>query len=284
MSDRLTYKNIYVDSAYRLPESNSTSDFIIELDQNFELPPRTKMFVTECSFSTPFYTTEKGFYERFYIMLYNSSNVLLRSTAVDVSGEIYYANQLSFKIQSELNTAFNDIVPDLFLTVYGQSERKMELKLNDPLTYKIKIPTDEELETYVNGEWNRGQFEYDNLRPKSINYLLSNYIAYDPASSWLSGYFNLVPFQNIYINCPQLSDYTYSAPNNFSSSVIKKVQINQQLGGVITDFTAPIYADFIDVGGKNIKRLHFRITTSRNELIDFHGVPISFSILFQLDN
>ena len=85
------------------------------------------MFVTECSFSTPFYTTEKGFYERFYIMLYNSSNVLLRSTAVDVSGEIYYANQLSYKIQTELNTAFNDIVPDLFLTVYGQANAKWNL-------------------------------------------------------------------------------------------------------------------------------------------------------------
>ena len=78
-------------------------------------------------------------------------------------------------------------------------ERKMELKLNDPLNYKIKIPTDEELETYVNDKWNRGQFEYDNLRPKAINDLLSNYIAYEPATSWLSGYFNLVPFQNIYI-------------------------------------------------------------------------------------
>ena len=160
----------------------------------------------------------------------------------------------------------------------------MELKLNDPLNYKIKIPTDEELETYANGEWNRGQFEYDNLRPKAINYLLSNYIAYEPATSWLSGYFNLVPFANIYINCPQLSDYKYSAPNNFSSSVIKKNQINQQLGGVISDFQTPSYADFIDVGGKNIKRLHFRITTSRNELIDFHGVPVQFSLLFQLDN
>ena len=63
--------------------------------------------------STPFFTTEKGFYERFYIM-YNSSNVLLRSTAVDISSEIYYANQLSFKMQSELNTAFKDIAPDLF--------------------------------------------------------------------------------------------------------------------------------------------------------------------------
>ena len=261
MSDRLTYSKVYVDSAYRLSESNSTSDFIIELDQNFEIPPRTNMFVTECSFSTPFYTTEKGFYDIFYIVLYSSSNVLLRSTAVYVSGEICYANQLSFKIQSELNAAFNDIAPDLFLTVYGKSERNMELKLKDPLNYKIKIPTDEELLSYVNDKWDRGQFEYDNLRPKAINYLLSNYIAYEPATSWLSGYFNLVPFQNIYIyiyiNCPQVSDYKYSAPNNFSSSVIKQVQFNQQLGGVITDFTAPIYADFIDVGGKHIQRLHF---------------------------
>ena len=230
MSDRLTYKKIYVESAYRLSESNSTSDFIIELDKNFEIPPRTKMFVTECSFSTPFYTTEKGFYERFYIMLYGNTNVLLRSTAVDVSGEIYYANQLSFKIQTELNAAFNDITPDLFLTVYGQSKRKMELKLNDPINYKIKIPTDDELETYVNNTWNRGQYEYDNLRPKPINYLLSNYIAYEPATSWLSGYFNLVPFANVNINCPQLSDYKYSAPNNFSSSVIKKFKLTNNSG------------------------------------------------------
>ena len=103
-----------------------------------------------------------------------------------------------------------------------KANAKWSLNLNDPLTYKIKIPTDEELETYVNGEWNRGQFEYDNLRPKSPINLLSNYIAYDPASSWLSGYFKLVPFQNVYINSPQLSDYKYSAPNTFSSSVIKK--------------------------------------------------------------
>ena len=58
-------------------------------------------------------------------MLYSSSNVLLRRTAADVSGKIYYAKQFSFKMQSELNTAFNDIAPDAFLTVYGQSERKM---------------------------------------------------------------------------------------------------------------------------------------------------------------
>ena len=46
-----------------------------------------------------------------------------------MSGEIYYANQLSFKMQSELNVAFIDIAPDVFLTVYGQSERKTNLSI-----------------------------------------------------------------------------------------------------------------------------------------------------------
>ena len=77
----------------------------------------------------------------------------------------------------------------------------MELKLNDPINYRIKIPTDEELETYVNDEWDRGQFEYDNLRPKAIIYFLSNYIAYELATSCLSAYFNFVPFQKIHTRC-----------------------------------------------------------------------------------
>ena len=35
---------------------------------------------------------------------------------------------------------------------------------------------------------------------------------------------------------------------------------------------------------KILKKLHFEITTSRNEVIDFQAVPIQFSLLFQLDN
>ena len=38
MSNKLVYNKVLVDSAFRLPQSRSSSDFIIELDENFEVP------------------------------------------------------------------------------------------------------------------------------------------------------------------------------------------------------------------------------------------------------
>ena len=49
MIKRLTYKKVLVDSAYRLPQSRSSADFIIELDENMECPNGTKLFITEVS-------------------------------------------------------------------------------------------------------------------------------------------------------------------------------------------------------------------------------------------
>ena len=36
-SKGLTYKKIFVDSKYRLPQSNSSSDFSIELNENIRI-------------------------------------------------------------------------------------------------------------------------------------------------------------------------------------------------------------------------------------------------------
>ena len=47
MSNKLTYKKVFVDSQYRLPQSKSSSDFVIELKENFECPAGTKCWITE---------------------------------------------------------------------------------------------------------------------------------------------------------------------------------------------------------------------------------------------
>ena len=46
MSNKLTYKKVLVDSAFRLFQSRSSSDFIIELDQNMECPEGTRLHIT----------------------------------------------------------------------------------------------------------------------------------------------------------------------------------------------------------------------------------------------
>ena len=44
---KLTYSKVLVDSQERLPQSNSSSDFIIELNEVLETFPNTVMYVTD---------------------------------------------------------------------------------------------------------------------------------------------------------------------------------------------------------------------------------------------
>ena len=75
--------------------------------------------------------------------------------------------------------------------------------------------------------------------------------------------FEFSAFQYLFISSPELSDYRYSAPNTYSSSIIKKVLITQQLGGIINDAGATLNEDFIDVGNRNLKRLSFKMRQER---------------------
>ena len=285
MSNKLTYKKVYVNSNYRLPQSNSSSDFIIELDTNFECPEGTRMYITEVSLPTVWKTTENGFFEKFYAMLYDNTDTLLRCVILDLSNKIYFAEQLSFDIVSKLNDAVRDLNAnnDIFVYAYSSATRTMEIKVADGLNFKLKIPTDTELSSYVGSEWNRNDADYNNTIPLSINYLLSNYVPTSGGlTTWTSSYLNLIPFRALYLNSPDLTDHRYSAPNTYSSSIIRKILIDQQLGGVVNDSHSGAMAqDYIDVSGKNLKRLSFRLTDEKSKTINLYNIPLEFALVFE---
>ena len=79
MSNRLTFKKVYVNSKFGLPQSRSSSDFVIELQENMELPQGSKMWITEVSLPTSFKTTEVGFYEYLYVMIYDNTDTFVKN-------------------------------------------------------------------------------------------------------------------------------------------------------------------------------------------------------------
>ena len=89
MSNKLTYKKVYVNSAFRLPQSRSSADFSIELNENMELPENSNMWVTEVSIPTSFKTTEVGFYEYLYVMIYDNSNAFVKNFWVYVGNKVF---------------------------------------------------------------------------------------------------------------------------------------------------------------------------------------------------
>ena len=281
MSNKLVYKKVLVDSAFRLPQSKSSSDFVIELDENMECPEGTRLHITEVSIPATFKTTEVGFFEYLYVMVFDNSDVFVNNFRVYLGNKIYFAEQLAYDMNEGMNNNTTDLsAGGIFSYAYSASTRTVEFKIKEGLNYKLKIPTDTELKNYVNNQWNTTQSNYDSSNPLSINYLLSNYISTSPLTTWTSSYPNLVPFRAVYINSPELADHHISAPSNYSSSIIRKVLVSEQLGGIINDTSAPLSEDYISVGGKNLKRLSFRITDDKSNTLNLYDIPCQFSLIF----
>ena len=212
-------------------------------------------------------------------MVFNS-DTLVKNFRVYLGNKIYFSEQLCFDMVEGMNNNKTDLsAGGIFVYSYSSATRTVEMKVKDGLPYTIKIPTDTELENYVNGIWDNVSASYDNRKPVSINYLLSNFVPTNPTATWTSSYLNLVPFRYVFITSNALSDYHYSAPNSYSSSIIKKVLCTEQLGGIINDNQAPHHEDFINVGGRNLKRLDFKITDETGTVMNLYDIPVQFTLL-----
>ena len=286
MSNKLTYKKVFVDSQYRLPQSKSSSDFVIELEQNFECPAGTKCWITEVSLPTTWKTTEIDFYEYLYVMIYDNSDTFVKNFRVYVGNKIYFASQLCFDLNEGMNSNTSDLsAGGIFVYSYDEATRTVEFKIKEGLNYKVKIPTDTELSNYVNNTWNTTQASYDNSNPVSINYLLSNFVPTNGGlSTWVSSYLNFVPFRSVMLHCPELADHHYSSPASYSSNIVRKILIDQQLGGVVNDNNTAFHEDFIDVSNRNLKRLSFRITDTNNKTLNLYDINVQFSLVFSHTN
>ena len=284
MSNQLTYKKIFVDSKYRSNQSRSSADFSIELNENLETPEGTKLYITDVSIPAVWKSTEIGFYEYLYVMIFDG-DTLVKNFRIYLGNKIYYAQQLCFDINEGLNSNTGDLsAGGIFVFAYDSATRTVEFKIKDGLSYTVKFPVDEELANYVNGIWDTGTAPYNSNNPVSINYLLSNFVPSTPLSTWVSSYLNLVPFRYIFITSNSLSDYKYSAPNSYSSSIIRKVLCTEQLGGIINDNSAPHQEDYIDIGGRNLRRLDFKITDEKGTVMNLYDIPVQFALLLSHPN
>ena len=274
---KLTYNKVYVDSQKRLPNSESSSDFIIEMNENLETHPNTVMYVMDEVIPQSYYTTPEGFYQFFYCIVYNTSSGLAQAyLKIDLKNQVFFASQLVGRIGNLLSQeADNAGLPsNLFTSSYDSDQRRMILNITDN-AYSFKIPTDKELQEM--SIWQGSNI----LDPMSINNLVGNYEEKAPTSgTWQGNLMNLNPFNSLYIVCTELSDFHYSAPDSYSNSIIKKVNMMFNVGGVTVNTSAPLVNDYIDISNRSLKRLRFRITDARGKTVNLHNAPVSFTLLF----
>ena len=116
----------------------------------------------------------------------------------------------------------------------------------------------------------------------SINRVLSVCTTVADASTqavpYSTGFIDLSPVKNQYLHCNEISNFNQLTVAG-KSSIVKKIPVNVPYLSIINDNELSNF-DFIDVSGKMLRRLNFRLTNHLNQVVNLNGVDVSFTLTF----
>ena len=280
----LTYKKIYVNSKYRTNDSKSPSNFQIELRENFEIPDGTIAQIHEVAIPNTWYTissNNNNLYWRHQVLPPATPQGITYTRIVIPEGN-YTAPELATEIATQLNAGF-DVVGVSRTNTYSGTYNNLTNKITKSSNYTevIFIPlTDADVPDFVGSFSN--SVDLNNLN--SINEVLSFTQtvgdSFTSTNPWITGFIILLPYHDLYISCPELSNNNFHSPSTFTNAIVKKVPVNAPFAGIVADSYGITDYDYINVSRRSIRRLTFRITDESGNFIDLNGANASFSILF----
>ena len=241
MFGRNYLNKIFIDSRFQTPESNSDSDFTIELSENIELEPNIGCIVQDITIPHTWYNinnTNNGLY-----FSRNMTDYIIR-----LPPRTYNIYELATALEYAMNTA-----------VLGSAFKVTPNANAGTITFGtvgmnyFSIFNDADLSTRVNGQWT-GEF-YSPQNPMSINAMLringQALQVYDVNKPYTTGFVDLQPLHSLYLASNRLSTYSNLGPAS-QRDILKKILIASDFGAVNTSMDA-WHDDKVNVGGLSQK-------------------------------
>ena len=95
---------------------------------------------------------------------------------------------------------------------------------------------------------------------------------------YITGFIDLTPVKSLYLHCNEIRNFNQLTVAG-NSSIVKKVPVNVPYLGIINDNELSA-EDYVNVSGKMLRRMNWRLTEHPNQVIDLNNVDISFTITF----
>ena len=267
MAETLPVRKIFVDSRFKTAKSASHSDFEYEIPQSVSLPDNTICYLDNIVIPNSWKTIDEN-NNRLYVRGTTSSGN--NDAIIGLTTNNYNTTTLREELQKLLRLVYGDTV----VVAYNQVLLKYSVSSTQAITFKFF--TDSELTNGVPF----GQ-TYDKSDLRSANEVLT---IFEPqqANGYSTGIVNLARYRNLYISCPTLSDYSTISPSG-NYNIVKKVPVTAGYGEIIYCNLQATH-DHFDVSRMMLKTLDFKITDSYGRVVDLQGMPMSFSMIFQLRN
>ena len=236
--------------------------------------------IHEVSIPHSWYSIQKGVNDRIFVRVEHTGTGPWTTRAmITLTEGDYSVSDLAGHLQVILNNYFNDVEfppqrSDMFVVSHSSLLNKIRISVNyNDIEFQI-IP-DSDILTHP--EW----FPDVNVNSlQSVNKVLQNYnvATYDFNTSYYSGFIDLQRVKSLYLHCNEISNYNQLTVAG-NSSIIKKINVSVPYLGVINDNELSSF-DYINVSGKTLRRLNFRLTNHLNEIVELNGINISFAITF----
>ena len=284
MPSSLPYKKVYINSKFRTPDSNSSSDFKIELPETMSFKEDTCFYIDDICLPHSWPSIISNINNKLYFKIFKIN--VLPELEYNLIATIDQANYTGGDLATEMTTEMNGHaqtatgVANLFTCTYDVMTNKMRIVINNNL-YAFRIVTQPELKTI---DWSGPAF--DRKKPNDINEVLSNLgnysLRYNTVIPYVSGPINLQPFNCIYIHANNLGNYNSIGPQN-ERTIVKSVKVTADTNHVIFD-ECVLINDYSDCSGQTIKTLYFQLKSADGDIVPLENCNWSFSIVFSRAN
>ena len=260
--------------------SGTSSNFTIDLPETVQLEDNILCQIHEVSIPHSWYSINEN-NNSFYVMKgilppETPSGVTYRKLIIPVGN--YTATELATQLQTSLNTLDSGSRTNSFSVSYLAGFNKIQIQSNYPeVIYTVLTDADVLVDNGV-----RFVETVDPNNLKSVNKVLGVYTTSGDASTnvvpYITGFIDLTPIKSLYLHCNEISNFNQLTVAG-NSSIVKKINVTVPYLGIINDHELSNF-DYIDVSGKMLRRLNFRLTNHLNQNINQNEVGISFTLTF----
>ena len=274
----LKFKKVYIDSSYKV--SGTPSNFTLDLPETVQLEDNMLCQIHEVSIPHSWYSINSTNNNIYWMHQVIPPGVIAGITYRKVT--IPEGNYTAVDLAQTIQIAINLLVdtgdrPNTYSLSYNTSTNKFTVSSNYATVIFVLL-TDGEIAPLA------GSFsdpvDVNNLG--SINRVIGNTTpatdAYTNVAPYTTNFVDLVPFKSLYLHCNEISNYNQLTVAG-NSSIVKKINVTVPYLGVINDNELSS-VDYIDVSGKMLRRLNFRLTNNLNQVVNLNDVDVSFTLTF----
>jgi hypothetical protein len=278
----LDIRKVYIDSRFKTNDSVSSSNCRIPLPQTLQLPEGCKAYLDDISIPNTIYNVEENINDKLYFQRVvrenGTNNLISRNDFIfTVPSTNYTGDTLIDAIDTLLNNQFG---ANSYTTTYDNVKNTITITSNVADTY-FHIWSNTELIaglSYGNA-WSGSSYDSNNLM--SFNRVIRNISMAAEATTYTSGFLDLLGIHNIYISSSNLSSLR-SLGARGENNIIKKVQVSQPFGYYIIDQTVH-EQDYFDVSKRVLSDIQFTLSDVYGSVLNLKGSDWSASLIFSME-